>query len=172
MNIFILDDDIRQSAQYHCDKHVVKMVLESAQLMCSAHIAHNQPAPYKISKPHMNHPCAIWARKTQDNYFYLHQLALELCEEYTYRYNKIHASQAVIDSLPWPSFLPKGKQTPFATAFRRDMPAENLQRILACSDTVSAYRMYYVLDKAHFCKWTGRSVPLWFEYPDLIESLE
>lgn len=172
MNIFILDHDISLSAQYHCDKHVVKMILESAQLMCSAHIAHNQPAPYKMSAGHMKHPCAIWARETQDNYFYLQQLAMNLCEEYTYRYNKIHASQDIIDNLPWPSFLPKGKQTPFARAFRRDMPAENLQRILSCKDVVEAYRLYYVLDKAHFCKWTGREVPLWFEFPDLIHSLD
>jgi hypothetical protein len=172
MNIFILDHDIQLSAQYHCDKHVVKMVLESAQLMCSAHIAHNKPAPYKMSAGHMKHPCAIWARETQDNYFYLWELAKELCAEYSFRYGKIHSSQTIIDNLPWPDFLPVGKQTPFARAFRRDMPAENLQRILSCKDAVDAYRLYYVLDKAHFCKWTGRSVPLWFEFPDLIQSLD
>lgn len=172
MNIFILDYDISKSAQYHCDKHVVKMILESAQLMCSAHIAHGKPTPYKMSAGHMKHPCAIWARQTQNNYFYLWELAKELCAEYSYRYDKIHASQAIIDNLPWPDFLPKGKQTPFARAFRRDMPSENLQRILSCKDPVEAYRLYYVLDKAHFCKWTGRSVPLWFEFPDLIHSLD
>jgi hypothetical protein len=172
MNIFILDEDIQTSAQYHCDKHVVKMTLESAQLLCSAHIAHNLPAPYKMSAGHMKHPCAIWARETQDNYFYLWELAKELCTEYSYRYGKVHASQSIIDNLVWPDFLPKGKRTPFARAFRRDMPVANLEKIISCADAVTAYRMYYVLDKAHFCKWTGRSVPLWFEFPDLLDSLE
>ena len=171
MNIFILDYDITKSAQYHNDKHVVKMILESAQLLCSAHLAHSRPAHYKMSAGHMKHPCAIWTRQTQDNYFYLWNLAAELCSEYTYRYSKVHASQKVIYELPFPDFLPEGKQTPFARAFRRDMPKENLERILACEDVVEAYRLYYILDKARFCKWTGRDTPYWFNNLNLNQKL-
>lgn len=167
MNIFILDHDIEKSAKYHCDKHIVKMPLESAQLLCSAHIFYGKPAPYKISKAHMNHPCAIWARESQDNYFYLWELGRQLCFEYTNRYGKIHASETVIDSLPWPDFLPAGKMTPFARAFRRTMPKENLDRIMACKDVVDAYRLYYILDKKDIAVWKFTETPLWFEFPDL-----
>jgi hypothetical protein len=87
MNIFFLDEDPTLSAQYHVDKHVVKMILETAQLLCGVHHATSQitdQVPYKLS--HKNHPCAIWARTSLSNYLYLCELGLELCKEYTYRY--------------------------------------------------------------------------------------
>ena len=82
MNIFFLDYDTQKCAQYHCDKHVVKMVLETAQLLCGVH--HTTPqvtpqVPYKLS--HKNHPCAIWCRESLSNYLYLCDLGLELCKE-------------------------------------------------------------------------------------------
>ncbi len=68
MNIFILDEDITKSAQAHCDKHVVKMILESAQLLCTAvnYYAGEQVTPYKST--HMNHPCSIWVRESLANF--------------------------------------------------------------------------------------------------------
>ena len=97
MNIFLLDTDTKKCAQYHCDKHVVKMILETAQLLCGVHHMTNQitEAPYKLS--HRNHPCSIWARESLSNYLYLCELGLELCKEYTYRYGKRHKSQDVIE---------------------------------------------------------------------------
>ena len=86
------------SAQYHVDKHVVKMILETAQLLCGVHHAtapDNTYVPYKLS--HKNHPCSIWARTSLSNYLYLCELGLELCKEYTYRYGKRHKSQDVIE---------------------------------------------------------------------------
>ena len=65
MNIFVLDNDPFKAAEYQCDKHVVKMVLETAQLLCSAH----ETAPYK--RTHYNHPCAIWTRSSLSNYMWL-----------------------------------------------------------------------------------------------------
>lgn len=61
MNIFYLDKDPKLCAQYHCDKHVVKMILESAQLLCTAvnEAAGKEVAPYKST--HVNHPCSIWS---------------------------------------------------------------------------------------------------------------
>ena len=97
MNIFILDKDVKKCAQYHCDKHVVKMILETAQLLCGVHhvTAHDTAhVPYKLS--HKNHPCAIWARESFSNYVYLCELGLELCKEYTHRYGKRHKSLDVI----------------------------------------------------------------------------
>jgi len=82
MNIFFLDADVKKCAEYHCDKHVVKMILETAQLLCSAHHITNQvtdQVPYKLS--HKNHPCSIWVRTSLSNYLYLCELGLELCKE-------------------------------------------------------------------------------------------
>jgi len=62
MNIFFLDFDTEKCAKYHCDKHVVKMILETAQLLCGTHWVIGSEAPYKLS--HKNHPCAIWTRES------------------------------------------------------------------------------------------------------------
>ena len=96
MNIFFLDFNIEKCAQYHCDSHIVKMPLETAQLLCSVHhvLSSKIDIPYKLS--HQNHPCAIWARTSLGNYKFLCRLGIHLCIEYTHRYNKIHASQDVI----------------------------------------------------------------------------
>ena len=79
MNIFFLDPDPRLAAQYHCDKHVVKMVLETAQLL-SGVVHLNNPADRRIpdlySLTHANHPCAVWARAKLDNYAWLYQLGI------------------------------------------------------------------------------------------------
>ena len=72
MNIFFLDNDIRKCAIYHCDKHVVKMTLETAQLLCGVHHIIGGDAPYKLS--HKNHPCSIWARESLSNYMLLSEL--------------------------------------------------------------------------------------------------
>lgn len=69
MNIFILDTNPKIAAQYHVDKHVVKMILETAQLLCSAHWLNGSEAPYKLT--HKNHPCAIWTRECVENYNWL-----------------------------------------------------------------------------------------------------
>ena len=97
MNIFFLDFDVKKCAVYHCDKHVVKMILETAQLLCGVHhvVELQYEIPYKLS--HKNHPCAIWSRESLSNYLYLCELGLALCEEYTYRYGKRHKSQDVIE---------------------------------------------------------------------------
>ena len=95
MNIFILDFDQKKSAQYHVDKHIVKMPLETAQLLCTVHHCVGNEAPYK--KTHVNHPCSIWARKSLANYNWLVDMGLELCYEYSYRYGKVHKCQFVIE---------------------------------------------------------------------------
>jgi len=96
MNIFFLDCSPKLSAQYQCDKHVVKMALESAQLLCCAH--KQELVPYKHT--HKNHPCALWCRASLSNYQWLYKHALALCEEYEYRFGKEHACKQVILSLP------------------------------------------------------------------------
>ena len=90
MNIFYLDHDPRLAAQYHCDKHVVKMILESAQLLCTAvNIrAGGQVSPYKTT--HVNHPCSIWVRQNSANAMWVWYLLCYLNAEYSFRYGKLH----------------------------------------------------------------------------------
>ena len=99
MNIFFLSCKPRICALYHADKYIVKMILESCQLLCSAHYMSKstyQP-PYKLT--HKNHPCSIWTRTSLSNYNWLVEMSLELCKEYTYRYEKVHKSQKYIEEL-------------------------------------------------------------------------
>lgn len=100
MNIFALDEVPEQAAVWHCDAHVIKMILETAQLLSSAHHAINPNNTYPIYRPtHTNHPCAVWTRKSKANYVWLTQLGLALCDEYTFRYDKIHKTQSVLEWL-------------------------------------------------------------------------
>lgn len=155
MNIFLLDTDTRKCAQYHCDKHVVKMILETAQLLCGVHHMTDQvtdQVPYKLS--HKNHPCAIWSRESLFNYLYLCDLGLELCREYTYRYGKRHKSQDVIE---WcivnkPNIVDKGFTEP-----ARAMPDE-----YKVDSIVESYRNYYIGEKSKIAVWKNREIPEWF----------
>ena len=152
MNIFVLDLEPKKCAVYHNDKHCIKQLLETAQLLCGVHHITEQAigqaigqVPYKLS--HKNHPCSIWARECLENYIWLCDLGMALAREYTHRYNKRHKSQAVIewcyDNLP---NLPElGDITPFALA----MPDE----CKIPGDVVGSYRKYYVMKKASFATW-------------------
>ena len=175
MNIFILDLDVKKSAQYHVDKHVVKMILETAQLLCGVHhmtlqvtpqvdplsnplsnrLSTDQATaqvPYKLS--HKNHPCSIWARESMSNYLYLCEIGLALCDEYTYRYGKRHKSQDVIEwcIMNKPNISDKGFTEP-----AKAMPEE-----YKVDDVVESYRNYYRGAKKDFATWKMRSVPEWF----------
>jgi len=159
MNIFFLDTDVKKCAEYHVDKHVVKMILETAQLLCGVHHA-TRPStvqvtdqvPYKLS--HKNHPCAIWVRESLSNYLYLCELGLELCNEYTYRYGKRHKSQEVIlwcivnrPNIPDIGFTEPPKA----------MPDE-----YKVDNVVESYINYYRGAKSSFATWKLRETPKWF----------
>ena len=160
MNIFFLDWDVKKCAQYHVDKHAVKMVLETAQILCGAHHVTAQvnrlstdQVPYKLS--HKNHPCSIWVRESLSNYLYLCELGLELCKEYTYRYGKRHKSQDVIE---WcvtnkVQISDKGFTEP-----PKAMPDE-----YKVKDVIESYRNYYRGAKSGFATWKNREVPEWFD---------
>jgi hypothetical protein len=155
MNIFVLDWDVKKCAMYHNDKHVVKMILETAQLLCGVHHITEIPTesvPYKLS--HKNHPCSIWARESMDNYLWLCELGMELCAEYTFRYSKRHKSQQVIEwcIVNHPNIPEKGFTSP-----AKAMPDQ-----YKVDDVVQSYRNYYVGEKKSFSNWKNRSVPSWF----------
>lgn len=155
MNIFVLDVDTKKCAQYHNDKHVVKMILETAQLLCGVHhvVESQYEIPYKLS--HKNHPSAIWARECIENYIWLCDLGLELCEEYTYRYGKRHKSQDIIEwcLLNKPALKENNDITPFALA----MPNE-----CKIGNAVDSYRNYYMVEKRRMASWKNRQTPEWF----------
>lgn len=153
MNIFVLDRNPAKAAIAQCDKHVVKMILETAQILCTAvsecgGVAHYRPT-------HKNHPCSIWARKTKSNFNWLKEHGIALCEEYTKRYGKIHKSQSIIESMK-DSLIPDGELTPFVLAMPDDVKYHN--------DPVKSYREYYKKYKKNIAKWKHNNIPEWFSY--------
>lgn len=148
MNIFFLDSSHRLAAQYQCDKHVVKMALESAQLLCCAFP--QELVPYKHT--HINHPCAIWARSSVANYMWLYHHALALCKEYSYRFGKEHACEAVIKKLP--KFKHNRKE------FTK--PALAMPDEFKKDSVVKSYREYYKYKaKTIDFRFTKRNIPEW-----------
>ena len=150
MNIFKLDESPVVSAKYACDKHVVKMILESAQMLCAVHP--EGTAPYKRS--FYNHPCTKWVRESARNYEWLLLHAYALCEEYTRRYGKVHKTEAVIE---WcdnhrPE-LPNTERTKQPTCMPDYCKTESV---------VESYRKYYINEKAKFAKWKDGNIPSWF----------
>jgi hypothetical protein len=135
-----------------CDKHVPKMVLESAQLLCNAH----PTAPYKHT--HLKHPCTKWVLESKANYKWLLSHAFAIAEQYEIRFNKTHKTKEVLkwlnDNEP---VLPDIHRTPFALA----MPDQ-----YKLVSEVDSYRNYYIQAKAHLAKWNkGVPQPHWFR-PD------
>ncbi|EPT8451495.1 pyrimidine dimer DNA glycosylase/endonuclease V [Vibrio fluvialis] len=152
MNIFILDDDIKLCAQYHCDQHVVKMILESVQLLCTALNKKGFETPYKST--HLKHPCVLWVEESYDNFLWLTELVRELNTEYKFRYDKSvdHKSMAVLELIQQHTYPSIG-----LTEFAQAMPDEYKIR----GDAVSAYRRFYLAEKMVFARWTKRELPAW-----------
>ena len=152
MNIFYLDEDPKLCAQYHCDKHCVKMIVEQVQLLSTAHWMTGGEAPYK--KTHVNHPSNKWARESLSNYVWLCDMTMELCKEYTHRYGKRHKTQ---EHLEWCMVnLPNIEDKGF-TEIPQAMPDECKRE-----NPIDGYRNYYNIEKAYMCKWKNREVPEWF----------
>lgn len=177
MNVFYLDKDVKTCAEYHCDKHVVKMIIEYAQLLSTAHRMLDgelyldktkngrnikrwrldsamEPVLYKAS--HFNHPSAIWARKSKCNYNWLYRLFANLCDEYTHRYGKIHMTDSKLRDLLQKA--PKNIDQGGMTVVPQAMPDH-----CKLADPIEAYRNYYRVEKQRFAKWTNREIPDWYK---------
>lgn len=150
MNIFYLSHDVDECARYHCDKHVVKMITEHAQLLSTAVRLSGIDAGYRAT--HKNHPCAKWTRDSLSNWRFLKKLTKALHDEYNYRYGKVHKSWMVIESLPEPKIPDLG-----VTRLPRCMPDE-----YKVDDVVDSYRNYYIGAKQHIASWKNRQQPEWF----------
>ncbi len=177
MNIFYLSHDTKVCAAMHCDKHVVKMILEYAQLLSTAHRVldgtkvgkgyflddYRENKLYKAT--HVNHPCAIWARAYDTNYIWLWHLLDNLCKEYTIRYNKHHKVEHSLlkDSL---SVIPNNiPQANFLTFIE---PPQCMPDTYRVESTLASYRNYYKGAKSGFAKWKTGNIPHWWNQPEKV----
>lgn len=154
MNIFYLDKCPKKAAEYHCDKHVVKMILETAQIISTVYArygAHEMRMP----KPCFhNHPCTLWAGNSRQHLQWLVSLGLELNKQYMIRYGKEHKYFKLFVYFGYQShfFVPDNGFTQPTLAMPDDCKT---------FDAVESYRLYYQKHKAHFAKWKTKK-PLWF----------
>lgn len=174
MNIFYLHKEPEVSAQLHCDKHVVKMIIEYAQMLSTAHRMVDGEQYYGLSKngrriarwrhpnsnlenvlykaSHINHPSAVWVRENAIQYQYMYDMFTALCDEYTYRYGKVHMTDSklrdVLNNIP--DKMPLGDWREPPQAMPDDVKSES---------SLDAYHKYYREYKKSFAKWTNREVP-------------
>ena len=163
MNIFFLDKFPLKAAEYLCDKHIPKMLLESAQMLSTAVRKYEEETNstplaepiYKSAYP--NHPMTKWVCETKDNFDWTLDNALAIYDEYKLRFNKIHKSYKVLKNIidfELNAHIPEGDFTEPPQC----MPDEYRDK-----DYVTAYRRYYNTDKKYFAKWEkGRGCPEWW----------
>ena len=183
MNIFHLDEILELCAQYHCDKHVVKMIIEYAQLLSTAHrvldfsgktkeITKNNRLVerftleddflnsklYKAS--HIMHPCGIWVRECAGNYHYLYKLFLYLHDEFVYRYGKTHATFTLLGDIlkSLPKNINQASEINYSS-IPLCMPEE-----YKTSSYIQSYRNFYIYgkSKAFEVTWKNRETPEWY----------
>lgn len=176
MNIFYLSNNASECAKMHCDKHTVKMIIEYAQLMSTAHrildgqqyteiqngrrikrwrLESNRHESVLYKASHINHPSAIWTRSSHSNYKWLYELWRSLCEEYTHRYGKTHLTYQKLHVLLKlaPTNIPY-------IGFTEPPPA--MPEYCKLNDVIESYRNYYIKEKKSFAAWTKRDIPQWF----------
>ena len=185
MNIFVLDSDPIKSAQLQCDNHVVKMIVESAQMLSTAHRmldGYVEKRPSKSGKRMINywvhpdthmentlykavhhaHPCTVWTMQSIANYAWHYDHFYALCIEYQYRYNRIHSTQTKLEEIL--SIPPKNLNyhkglTPFALAMQHE------PQCIHKDEPVRSYQEYYQTKQDRFkMVWSKRDVPEWFNY--------
>ena len=180
MNIFYLDKAPMTCAQMHNDKHCVKMILEYAQLLSTAHrvldgnvsigvsasgrkrtsyILDSASDSILYSATHINHPSAVWVRQSYANYVWLSKLLTELCREYTYRYGKIHKVE--LSGLEEELMYPPMNIAPVTVSFTEPTPAMP-DEVKIPGDSIASYRNYYINNKSHLANWKKRSIPQWY----------
>lgn len=176
MNIFYIDKDPVQAAQWMVDKHVVKMILESAQLLCTAHrlldgietlgksatgrnvkrwLLADAREPVLYSATHINHPSAVWCRKSVENYNWLADHMFALLNEYTHRYNKHHKVEGDL------SYMLQSPPHNLKEYDMTEMPSAMADEYKVSDDPLVNYRNYYKVGKVRMHKWTNRQPPEW-----------
>jgi hypothetical protein len=186
MNIFILHEDPVIAAQMQCDKHIPKMVVESAQMLSTAHRVLDGKLTKRPSKSgktmvkywdlyegaddleaeltyyaavHVGHPCTQWTMESEANYRWHYDHFIGLCDEYTYRYEKLHKTARVLGGPLYsaPRNIPKGPMTPFRLAMGSN------PECFFYHEPVRSYRAFYKTKQERFkMVWTKREMPEWF----------
>jgi hypothetical protein len=158
MNIFYVDSAPRDAAQALCDKHISKMVVETAQLLSAAHHLTDSPQRsqcYKLT--HQNHPCSVWVRASNIHYDWTYVLFRELAYEFTWRRAKIHETYNKLSHV-----LCHTPQLPSAGWVD---PPQCMPDQFKGDDAAEAYRRYY--HSKEFATWTwGRQPPEWWQHED------
>jgi len=177
LNIFYLDKEPKTCAEMHNDKHVVKMIIEYAQLMSTAHRLldgeeylgmtangrrikrwrlNDSREDILMKASHINHPSSVWCRASKQNYLWLNRMWYYLCKEYTYRYGKIHSvEKRMAEALyVWPNNIP---DLPF-TGPTPAMP--DIYKVPG--DSLTSYHNYYKGGKQHLASWKKRNIPSWY----------
>ena len=184
MNIFYLHEDPIQNAKWHIDKHIVKMPIEYAQLMSTAHrlldgemylgktalghkikrwLLHDEREDILYKASHINHPSAIWVRESIENYFQMYKLYMAVLAEFTNRYGKIHgSSKPSIALIRPPSNIPMVKGTQLPQCMPEMCKVKN--------NPILAYRNYYIVEKNSFASWKNREMPEWFQTKDIMTT--
>lgn len=183
MNLFVLDKHPVVAAQLQCDKHVVKMIVESAQMLSTAHRMldgvpttgpsisgkriskkwiHPDPAMEKLlyKAVHIHHPCTVWTMQSNNNYtwHWIHFAAL--CDEYTYRYGKVHSTDTLLRNVlkQLPRNIPVGYLT------NQPLAMKSNPECMFPNDVVRSYRAFYQTKQERFrMAWTNRPIPEWFK---------
>jgi len=176
MNIFYVHTDPVIAAKSMVDKHVVKMILESAQLLSTAHrvidgkeqqgvtktgrkkkiwLMHDARDNVLYQATHINHPSAVWCRTSIENYHWLAEHFFALMEEYTYRYGKQHKCFGEL------SYMLQSPPKNLGEYDWTTMPSCMPDEYKVINDPVESYRNYYRVGKLKLHKWTGRNPPEW-----------
>lgn len=164
MNIFVLDRSPLVAARHHCDKHVVKMIVETGQMLSTAHWINGKADDWSdgdmLYKPaFVNHPCSKWVRESSANHRWTCALFIGLLTEYTARYKRSHKSERLVPFVTrMPAYTRQAEMTPFVQA----MPDE-----YKCDDSVIAYRRYYLGEKRRFARWRYTEAPAWWRWPSM-----
>ena len=160
MNIFFLDERPDKCAEMHNDKHCVKMILESAQMLSTAHRELDGNVPDILYKStHKNHPSTIWVRSSKQHYDWLFRLFRMLSAEYSIRYSehnfKVHKTWDKLGKLL--ETAPKNiKDNGFVP------PPQCMPDYCKKPDTIDAYRNYYMTEKASISTWKYSNQPTWW----------
>jgi len=159
MNIFYLHKDPYKAAELQYNKHVVKMILESAQMLCTAHHHYSVFAEVPYKKAHYNHPSTIWCRQNKNHYRWLYNHMIAIGQEYTARYGKEHMSitKCRLPLFQYPVGIPEGKF---------EQPPQCMPDEYKHESAIHAYWNYYIGDKSAICN--TKKEKLYTEIPNNI----
>lgn len=192
MNIFFVSTDPEEAAEMMCDKHVVKMILETCQMLWTAYHTHNARFDWKLraaemgctiyKATHVQHPSCIWVREREEHYQWIVKHLNALCKEYTIRYSKTHVCQIAAaffsDHMPnFPKIIEERdgrviiiRPYKHTTFFGKvDIPPNCskppicIKNTLLITDSLTeSYREYYRVEKRRFATWKTKTPPYWF----------